>query len=92
MYIGKILKDDLSLEESKIENGVTVNLVKAQTAVSGSTGETAAEQKPAATPSMNENPFGAFGSGMGMPPPGFAMPGGMPDPNTISQMMSNPMV
>lgn len=43
---------------------------------------------------MNQNPFGAFG-GMGMPPGGFAMPGmgmGMPDPNTISQMMSNPMV
>ncbi len=75
--LGKILKDEKTLEESKVENGVTVNLVKAQTSSTGSTED---------GKSAESNPFAAF-EGMGMPPSGFAMPGmgmGMPDPNTIS--------
>ncbi len=33
--LGKILKDELTLEEYKIENGVTVHLVKGKSAASG---------------------------------------------------------
>lgn len=85
----------MTLAEYKIENGVTVNLVKAQ----ANTAEASANVS--ATASVNAPGTGIGGNpfaGLGQMPPGFAgMPGGpgmggMPDPNQLASMMNNPMV
>ena len=119
IFKGKILKDEMTLDDYKITDGLTIHLVK------GGNKGAAATSQPAATASADAgaagasgasagaglstgpsggaggaNPFASMGMGMpgmgmgGMPPMGgMGGPGGgMPNPQMMEQMMSNPMV
>ncbi len=77
-HLGRILKDEQTLESYKIEDGVTIHLVKSKGATAE--GTSAPTTAPTATPA---NPLagGAGMGGMGGFPgmPGMGMPGmGMP--------------
>jgi len=123
IFKGKILKDEQTLDEYKIADGLTVHLVKgskagaAKPAEGSSLGGTTSDATAAGTGAgaagagaAGANPFagmppgfGGMGGMGGMPGmggmggmpgmPGMGgMGGGMPNPDQMNQMMSNPMV
>ncbi|RYG59915.1 hypothetical protein EON64_19745 [archaeon] len=104
IYKGRVLKDDLTLENYEIQDGHTVHMVKsagAAGAAASSSASTSAQPTPAPAPSSlptppAANPFNMMGAGAGMNP--FAAMGGMqprgpPDVNRMQeQLMRNPEV
>jgi len=78
IFKGRILKDEQTLESHKIEDGVTVHLVKAKTTggaePSAQTASNTAAASDAQPNAAQANPFGFGGAGM----PGMGGMGGMP--------------
>jgi ubiquilin len=119
IFKGKILKDEMTLDEYKIADGLTVHMVKGSKAGgAGAPGNTESSlggtTSSSAGAEAQPNPFAGMGGmpgmgmggmgGMGGMPPGMMGMGGMggmgggmgggqmPNPDQMSQMMSNPMV